>query len=205
MMAASGLCITTRRRWRRRRGCCKQSKIWELTPPCHMRSPNYISHALLIPDDPRYVDQWHYPLINLPAAWDITTGSDDVVIAVIDSGIRPHVDLWDRVLRETRFIGPGPGDVVGYDFIRPIDPDPIDPAGLRSSFHGTHVAGTIGAETNNGQGVAGVTWQGKIMPLRVLNSSGSGKHYDIIQAIYYAADWQTVPVQFRLVGPTSLT
>ena len=156
-------------------------------PAVSYAEPNYISHALLIPDDPRYVDQWHYPLINLPAAWDITTGSDDVVIAVIDSGIRPHVDLWDRVLRETRFIGPGPGDVVGYDFIRPIDPDPIDPAGLRSSFHGTHVAGTIGAETNNGQGVAGVTWQGKIMPLRVLNSSGSGKHYDIIQAIYYAA------------------
>ena len=167
-------------------------------PDVSFAEPNFIAHTLLIPDDPRYSDQWHYPLVNLPAAWDITIGSDDVVIAVIDTGIRPHADIWDRVLRETRFIGPGPGDVIGYDFVRlkanpgdgdGIDPDPIEPV-IRhpdQGYHGTHVAGTIGAETNNGQGVAGVTWRGKIMPLRALNPRGGGNSYDLAQAIYYAA------------------
>ena len=161
-------------------------------PALSYAEPNFIAHASLIPNDPRYDDQWHYPLINLPAAWDITVGSDDIVIAVIDTGIVRHSDLWDRLLWRPGFLN-SPSTLVGYDFIQDpgkagdgdgIDPDPTD---LGSSFHGTHVAGTIGAETNNGQGVAGVTWQGKIMPLRVLGPSGGGTTYDVSQAIYYAA------------------
>ena len=166
-------------------------------PAVSYAEPNFINHALLVPNDTRYGEQEHYSLINLPAAWDITTGSDDVVIAVIDSGIRPHVDLWGRVFRREGFLNT-PGNVVGYDFVHArrnpgdgdgIDPDPIEPAGLSpdQNFHGSHVAGTIGAETNNGQGVAGVTWQGELMPLRVLNGSGNGSNYDIAQAILYAA------------------
>ena len=156
-------------------------------PALSYAEPNFISHALLIPDDPRYSDQWHYPLIHLPEAWNITTGSDDIIVAVIDSGIKPyHGDLSSRLLG-------------GYDFIRDpdrakdgdgIDSDPTEPSGLKTGDHGSHVAGTIGAVSNNGLGVAGVTWRGDIMPLRVLGEyrgEVSGTAYDIAQAILYAA------------------
>ena len=167
--------------------------------------PNYVYRPLAVPNDPFYRHQWHYPHIELPRAWDITKGDDDVVLAVIDSGVvTDHPDLRNRLLRDSR------GRVVGYDFISDpdsagdgdgIDADPFDVGdregfGGRSSFHGTHVAGTVGAETNNGIGVAGVTWRGKIMPIRVLGKGG-GTSWDIAQGIRYAAglsnDSGTVP------------
>ena len=157
--------------------------------------PNYVYRPLAVPNDPFYRHQWHYPHIELPRAWDITRGDDDVVVAVIDSGVvTDHPDLRNRLLRDSR------GRVVGYDFISDpesagdgdgIDADPFDVGdkegvGERSSFHGTHVAGTVGAETNNGIGVAGVTWRGKIMPIRVLGKGG-GSSWDVAQGIRYAA------------------
>ena len=170
-------------------------KTLGFNPDVSYAEPNFINHAFerhdsLIPNDPEYVRQFHYPLINLPEAWSITTGSDDIVVAVIDSGVAFHNDLDVRLLR------PGPRTrKVGYDFIQKpevamdgdgIDPDPTDPAGIGSDFHGTHVAGTIGAWTNNERGVAGVTWRGDIMPLRVLGPSG-GADFDVAQAVLYAA------------------
>ena len=167
--------------------------------------PNYVYRPLAVPNDPFYRHQWHYPHIELPRAWDITKGDDDIVVAVIDSGVvTDHPDLRNRLLRDSR------GRVVGYDFISDpesagdgdgIDADPFDVGdregvGERSSFHGTHVAGTVGAETNNGIGVAGVTWRGKIMPVRVLGR-GSGTVVDVVQGIRYAGglsnDSGTVP------------
>lgn len=163
--------------------------------PVLYAEPDYIVRASLIPNDPKYFEQQHYRQINLPAAWDITTGSDDIVIAVIDTGVAYHDDLLDRLLWRPSSSVSG-RSIVGYDFIRDagrgndgdgIDPYPIDVAGFRSKFHGTHVAGTIAAATNNGIGVAGVTWQGKIMPLRVLDAAGEGYAWDIAQGIRYAA------------------
>ena len=157
--------------------------------------PNYIYRSMAIPNDPYYDFQWHYPHINLPDAWDLTTGDDDIVTAVIDSGVvTDHPDIAPRLLRDSR------NRVVGYDFISDpviagdgdgIDPDAYDVGdsavfGQSSSFHGTHVAGTIGAATNNGDGVAGVTWRGRIMPIRVLGVGG-GSSWDIAQGIRYAA------------------
>ncbi|MBL9086052.1 MAG: S8 family peptidase, partial [Planctomycetia bacterium] len=138
------------------------------------------------PNDPRYDEQWHYPLIRLPEAWDVTTGSSSVIVAVIDTGSTAHPDLSGRF-------------IAGYDFISDPDiaadgngrdTDATDPGdsegGEPSSFHGTHVAGTIGAATNNGTGVAGVCWNVSIMPLRVLGKGG-GDDADIVAAIRYAA------------------
>lgn len=161
--------------------------------------PNYIRRPSAVPDDRLYSFQWHYPLINLPAAWDITTGDESVIVAVIDTGVLlNHPDLQGQLVN-------------GYDFIRSVsnagDGDGIDAnpndngdGGFMSpsSFHGTHVAGTVAAASNNGEGVAGVAWNAKIMPLRVLGQQG-GEDYDIAQAIRFAAGLQndsgTVPTQ----------
>ena len=161
--------------------------------------PNYIIRPLLLPNDQYYSLQWHYSLINLPQAWDITTGSTDVIVAVIDTGvILSHPDLQGKLIQ-------------GYDFILStstsrdgdgIDNNPDDPGDLNnngsSTFHGTHVAGTIGAATNNVTGVSGVTWSTSIMPLRALGFLG-GTQYDVSQAVRYAAgldnDSGTLPAQ----------
>ncbi|MFV2058000.1 MAG: S8 family serine peptidase, partial [Thiohalomonadales bacterium] len=180
---------------------------------------NYRVYANAIPNDPNYNLQWHYPAINLPQAWDITTGSSNVIVAVVDSGVLlDHPDLSQ------------PGKLVpGYDFIvndtnsndgQPgIDPDPYDVGNggggtVSSSFHGTHVAGTIAASSNNGIGVAGVAWGVKIMPIRVIGING-GSSYDVEQGIRFAAglanDSRTVPAQkadiinLSLGGPANTT
>ncbi|MDH5515671.1 MAG: S8 family serine peptidase, partial [Gammaproteobacteria bacterium] len=114
--------------------------------------PNYIRQTTLVPGDQFYPLQWHYPLINLPQAWDITTGDNNVTVAVIDTGVlTAHPDLQGQL-------------VAGYDFVsnpanandgNGIDADPDDPGDSSaggSSFHGTHVAGTVAAATNNASG-----------------------------------------------------
>lgn len=133
-----------------------------------------------VPNDPRYAEQWSLPLIELPAAWDTSTGSSQVIVAVIDSGILSgHPDL-------------APNLIAGYDFVadtdNALDGDGLDadPEDLGTSYHGTHVAGIIAGVGNNGVGTTGVAWQTSIMPLRVLGKSG-GNLYDAMQAIRYAA------------------
>ncbi len=177
--------------------------------------PNYIRKTFAAPNDDFYSYQWHYRLIGLPAAWDVTTGSSNVIVAVIDTGMAlGHPDLAGQT-------------VAGYDFISDIgtamdgngvDPDPDDPGdspgfGISSSFHGTHVAGTVAARTNNRTGVASVAWNARIMPLRVLGRAGEGSDYDIAQAVRYAAGLSnnsgTVParradiINMSLGGPGS--
>jgi adhesin/invasin len=171
-------------------------------PEVAYAEPDYIMRPMLVPNDPQYANQWHYYEaygINLPQAWDISTGNPNIVVAVIDTGHRPHVDLASRIIG-------------GYDFIsNPLvandgdgrDADPQDPgdwitsaesssgyfAGClvtNSTWHGTHVAGTIGAVTNNGQGVAGVNWQVKLLSMRVLGKCG-GTTSDIADAMRWAA------------------
>lgn len=166
------------------------------------------------PNDPQYGSQWHYfaPTtnnygINAPAAWDVTTGLASVVVAVVDTGITNHADLAGRVLP-------------GYDMVSDVfmandgtgrDGDASDPGdwvsanecylgsgGMTSSWHGTHVAGTIGASTNNGAGVAGVNWAAKILPVRVLGRCG-GTMADISDGIRWAAG---LPVPGAPANPT---
>lgn len=154
----------------------------------HYAEPNYLRKPLIIPDDSFYGLQWHYPLINLSEAWETTTGNPNVVVAVIDTGVvLRHPDLQGQL-------------VAGYDFISSasnaldgdgIDADPDDPGDRTnpdgsSTFHGTHVAGTVVAATDNNLGIAAVAWNARVMPLRVLGALG-GSDYDIAQAIRFSA------------------
>lgn len=151
--------------------------------------PNYIRRAAAVPDDIFYDQQWNLPFIELPAAWDITTGSSTVTVAVIDTGVAlAHPDLAGQLISGYDFIADSDTALDGNG----IDSDPTDPGdspgfGVSSSFHGTHVAGTIAARTNNGAGVASVAWNIRIMPLRVLGRNGEGEDHDIAQAVRYAA------------------
>jgi serine protease len=162
--------------------------------------PDRIMTAQFTPNDPRYGEQWNYfestAGLNLPAAWDKSTGAG-VNVAVIDTGYRPHADLAGQILP-------------GYDFISSAtmandgngrDSDASDPGDATvagecgtgspasdqsSSWHGTHVAGTIAALTNNGAGVSGVAFGAKIVPARVLGKCG-GYTSDIADAMVWAS------------------
>ncbi|MEO0972165.1 MAG: S8 family serine peptidase [Pseudomonadota bacterium] len=150
-------------------------------------SLNYYRQPTVTPNDEFYSLQWHYPALGLPAAWDITQGDASVLVAVIDTGVLvDHPDFEGKLTPGFDFISSANNALDGDG----IDPDPDDPgdqaSGGGSSFHGTHVAGTVGALTDNGTGVAGVGWNTRIMPLRVLGRFG-GSDFDIAQAMRYAA------------------
>ena len=150
-------------------------------PDVQYAEPNIRLYALKTPNDALLPLQWNIPLMNLPAAWDITTGSGTVV-AVVDTGITKHPDLAGKLLPGADFVSDvsSAGDGDGYDT------DPTDP-GDGTEYHGTHVAGIVGAATNNGTGIAGVSWGARILPVRVLGKDGSGTLADILTGITWAA------------------
>ncbi|MEM7017339.1 MAG: S8 family peptidase, partial [Pseudomonadota bacterium] len=130
---------------------------------------------------------------------DITTGSPNVIVAVIDTGVLlSHPDLQGKLVPGFDFIA-DPNIALDGSGIDSNPDDPGDQSSSGSSFHGTHVAGIVAAATNNGSGVAGSGWDTRIMPLRVLGRGGSGSDFDIEQALRFAAglpnDSGTVPTQ----------
>ncbi len=144
--------------------------------------------------------------IDAPEAWDRTTGSRDVAVAVVDSGVdTSHPDLRPNAWRNAGEIegnavdDDGNGlvdDSRGWDFAQD-DNTPDDANG-----HGTHVAGTLGARGNDGEGVAGVAWNTSIMPIRVLASDGSGSVSDVIKGYGYAARKGAKVINASLGGDT---
>jgi subtilisin family serine protease len=165
--------------------------------------PNYIQKAIGIPNDTRFDDLWGMHNtgqtggtadadIDAVEAWDTFTGSHDVVVAVIDTGVDyNHVDLVDnRWVNEGEIPGNGVDDdgngyiddVYGYDFAYD-DGDPMD-----VQSHGTHCSGTIGGVGNNSIGVAGVSHAVRIMAVKFLDDSGSGSTDDAIDSVIYAVD-----------------
>ena len=157
--------------------------------------------AIVSPNDPYYNNQWYLAKIKADSAWESLSESPDMIIAVIDSGVDVnHPDLKDNIWTNNREVKGNEkdddrngfiDDFNGWDFVinRP-DPSPkLSNDWTESGIsHGTMVAGIIAARGNNGQGVAGVTWRAKIMPLRVLNEKGEGKISDVIRAIDYATN-----------------
>jgi len=149
-----------------------------------------ISAADLAPADPAWGKLWGHTQIEAPAAWRTTTGSNDVVVGVIDSGVDyRHEDLAAQMWVNRNEDPTTPGDDDGNGFKNDVhgidcvndDSDPMDDNG-----HGTHVAGTIGAAANNGKGIAGVAWNVKLMALKFLDADGTGYTSDAIQCLHYA-------------------
>ncbi|GEM_PF-6797720 len=133
--------------------------------------PNYAASAQVVPNDSLYSQYlWGPKKIGMEQAWDITQGSKDVIVAVVDTGVDyTHEDL--------------PTDIIkGKDFVN-NDSDPIDDNG-----HGTHLAGTIGAIANNSKGITGISWNAKIMAVKVLDNQGKGFTDAISSGVKYAVD-----------------
>lgn len=152
-----------------------------LKPYLKFAEPNYQYFAQGSPNDPHYPKQWNLRSINIESAWTETTGSG-ITVAVIDTGISSVPDLSETEI------------VDGYDFVNNRH-DADDDNG-----HGTHVAGTIAQSTNNNLGVAGIAYNAKLMPLKVLASSGGGTVSDIAEAIRYATDHGADVINMSLGG-----
>jgi serine protease len=159
---------------------------------------NDIYQGFRTPNDELFPQQWHYQAVNLPAAWELSIGNPDLVVAVVDSGVvHANPDLRDKLTREPnnreRFVE---ADFVDSAFSLDGDGPDLDAedpgdnlfgtAEGQDSFHGTHTSGTVGAVTNNRRGVAGVMWEAQILPVRVLGDRLQGSVADILAGLGWA-------------------
>lgn len=163
----------------------------EEDPAVEYAEPNFIAGitagpeplpAALTPNDTYFRYQWSFEMLQMPAAWDRSTGQN-VTVAVVDTGIdfrAPDLALTQRL--------------PGHDFVNKDD-DPTDDQG-----HGTHVAGTVAQSTNNGAGVAGMAFNARLLPVKVLDADGLGSYETIIQGIVYAVGQGADVINLSLAG-----
>jgi thermitase len=143
--------------------------------------PDFVVQALDAPNDPGFVNQWGMVRVQAPQAWDVTTGSSQVIIAILDTGVDlDHPDLAAKIVSNRNFsTSPTADDVYG---------------------HGTHVAGIAAACTNNGIGVAGLGYTSTIMNVKVLGDNGQGYWSWVAQGIIWAADHGAKVINLSLGG-----
>ena len=166
----------------------------------------------IVPNDPDFFRQWYLPYVNFPKAWEYTQGSHEVIVAVLDTGVDiDHPDLRDNIWVNKKekpydlVDNDGNGyvdDFYGWNFVddsNVVKPD-LENANKTAANHGTIVAGIIGARGANGSGVAGVSWQVKIMPLKVLDNNGQGDTVRVAKAINYAIDQGVDIINLSFVG-----
>lgn len=154
----------------------------ERQPQVAFVETNAIHSPALIPDDPQYASQWHLPQIRVPQAWELTEGSRDAVLAILDSGVDPfHPELRDQLVAGT---------------------NTYDGSGVTAdqNGHGTKMAGVAAARSNNGLGIAGVAGRSTIMPVRVTDRKGHATSASIAKGILWAADHGARVVNLSLEG-----
>ncbi len=173
--------------------------------------PNYVMHAHADPNDTYYSSQQYGPQkVQANLAWDIWNPTAQTIIAIVDTGIDyTHPDLTNKITRD------GSGTVIGYNAVgsNSHSGNPNDPSD--DYGHGTHCAGIAAAETNNGVGIAGISgWNGlsgsdtantKLMPVKVLDSTGSGTSTTVANGITWAADHGAKVISLSLGGGGSTT
>lgn len=167
--------------------------------------PDRMIYPALVPDDPRYPDQWHLPKTRAPEAWDVAQGSANVVIAVVDTGVDlDHPDLAEKIFTNPGEV-PGNGvdddgngfvdDVHGWDFQNDTNNPNPEPDGVDDDNngytddqvdHGTLVAGLAAAVGNNSFGVAGIDWGAQILPIQVFPDDGGSTVSQVIEGMDYA-------------------
>lgn len=188
-------------------------------PNVEYAEPNFRYHTSAVPNDPYFKDLWGLSNtgqsikgkpgvtgidINALKAWDITTGSEDIVVGIVDTGIDyTHPDLSPNM-----WVNPGEipnngidddgngvvDDVYGYNAVN-NDGDPLD-----DNDHGSHCAGTIGAAADNNEGIVGVAWKVKLMGLKFLSADGSGSLNNALETINYALDMKKRGVNIRILS-----
>jgi subtilisin family serine protease len=140
-------------------------------------------HALRVPNDPFFATQWSVVKTRAEQGWELSTGSAQVIVAILDTGIdRSQPDLGGKL-------------TAGYDYVN-NDQDPTDDNG-----HGTAVAGIVAADTDNGIGVAGYCWACRLMPVKVLGADGTGFMSGVAQGIVWATDHGARVINASLGGP----
>lgn len=172
-----------------------QVAVYSHNPNVVYAEPNYIAEAFSVPNDPMYSYQWNFGTaatggIGMEQAWGTGAIGAGATVAIVDTGIAyenysSYVEAPD--LAETVF-------VPGYDFVN------NDAHANDDNSHGTHVAGTVAQSTNNSLGVAGIAYGATLMPVKVLNSSGSGSYSNIASGIRWAADHGAKVINMSLGG-----
>ncbi|ADV45527.1 S8 family serine peptidase [Nitratifractor salsuginis] len=194
--------------------------------------PNYIYHLNQTPNDTYFDQLWAMKNtgqeingksgtpgadINATKAWDVSTGSSDYVVAILDTGVDYlHDDLKENIWSNSAECNGNAGvddddngytdDCHGYDFAadndgnNDSDPMPDDPVDDNGHYHGTHVAGTIGAKGNNNLGVTGVNWNVTLLPVKVFRPSGGGYESDILEGIDYVATLKNAGVNIVAIN-----
>jgi len=176
-----GICwITSKRKMR------KMLAHYQKLQDVEFAEPNYLVQAFYTPNDPFFASyQYGLQRIQAPSAWDVQQGKETVKIAIVDTGVQlDHPDLRTKL-------------VPGYNFVE-NNAYPYDRNG-----HGTHVAGIAAAATNNGAGIAGVAPRVMIMPVKVLDDSGSGEMLQVARGITYAANQGAKVINLSLGSPYS--
>lgn len=151
--------------------------------------PDQVVHALGTPNDPMYPNQWNLHKIQAANAFDYTMGSSSVIIAIVDTGVElTHEDLAAKIRTD-----------IDWDFVS------NDATAQDDNGHGTHMAGIAAAVTNNAKGIAGVCPNCSILPVRVLNASGSGTLSALASGIQYAADKGAKVINLSVGGSSGST
>ena len=169
-------------------------KLYSASPIVQTVERHALRYPDVTPNDPYFADQWGLAKIHSPQAWEIAQGSQEVIVAVIDTGVDySHPDLSQNIWTKDAEVKGVEGvdddkdgfvdDSCGWDF-GDQDAEPMDVDG-----HGTHVAGIIAALANNGQGIAGICWRAKILVLKVQADGASEmESWAIVGAVRYAID-----------------
>jgi len=163
--------------------------IIDAPPSTQGSAPLPSTEPLAVPNDPGYPLQWAPPIMQAPTAWNITTGTRIVVVAVLDSGLDlSHPDLIANTWKNPREVATNGiddekngfvDDVYGWNFLTNTN-------NVQDGYgHGTHVAGIIGAVGNNGVGITGLNWQVALMPLKILGDNGVGTVSAALAAMSY--------------------